>query len=120
MSQIAKVVIINGEEYILFEEAKPEPIEFRVYYDDKGKVSFYTCEKPEGNYLIIDRQTFVEARPDMKVIDGKLVRDLPGTIIQKLIPSIKGISCAEGDISIVVDETYENKQKWDILVYELQ
>jgi hypothetical protein len=49
------------EEYILTWEApKIEPPEFRLYYDEKGNVICYTCEKLEGNYVIIDAQTFAE------------------------------------------------------------
>lgn len=120
MSEIAKVVTINGVEYLVLEEVKTQPVEFRVYYDNDGKVLFYTCDKPEGNYIVIDRQTFNESRYDMRVVDGRLVKNTPGTIIQKLVPADKGIACASEDISIVVDEGYTNIQKWDLLVYELR
>ena len=60
-----------------------QDIEFRLYYDDDGKVLFYTCEKPEGKYITIDRLTFAQARPDLRVIDGKLSNINPKAIITK-------------------------------------
>ena len=63
---------MTDEDYVLvFEAPKIEPPEFRLYYDEEtGKVLFYTCEKPEGKYLVIDSVTFACARQDVRVIDG--------------------------------------------------
>lgn len=121
MTIIAKVVEVNGEETVVFEEVIEEAIEFRVYHDDSGKILFYTCEKPEGNYVIVDKTTFAEMRYDMKVVEGKLIRIIPGIMISKLKPSIKeGIDCAKEDVSIIVDENFVNKQKWKMTTYEVQ
>jgi hypothetical protein len=46
--------------------------EFRLYYDERGCVLFYTCEKPEGNYIVIDSNTYAQGRPDVRVVDGKI------------------------------------------------
>lgn len=45
--------------------------EYRLYYDDTGNVLFYTCEKPEGNFIVIDKQTYSEMRYDIKIVNGK-------------------------------------------------
>ena len=45
----------DNEHFIFFEAPKIVEPEFRLYYDDEGRVLFYTCEKPEGNYLEIGR-----------------------------------------------------------------
>jgi len=109
-------------EHILIWEAPPiiKP-EFRLYYDEKGHVLFYTCDKPEGNYIVIDAATFAEGRPDVRVIDGKILNIKSGSVISKLIPDTSGIRCAAEDISIVVDENYtDNTNTWNLKTYELR
>lgn len=102
---------------------QPEPLvktEFRLYYDEHGKVLFYTCEKPEGNYIIIDAATYAAGRPDVRIIDGKISTLVPNLVVSKLMPSIDGVSCTEEDISIVVDTAYKDKTiKWKLNTYEL-
>lgn len=121
MIERVKVIEINGIEYLMSEESNINPIEFRLYYDEFGKVLFYTCDKPEGNYIVVDQQTYAEMRYDWRVVDGKLTKLIPGIIISKLKPNkIEGKNCAIDDISVIVDEDYENKQKWKLTSYELQ
>lgn len=109
----------NNEHFILFEAPKVEPLEFRLYYDDEGKVLFYTCEKPEGKYLVIDSSTFAQARHDLRVIDGKLSSVNPRAIISKLIPDSTGEKCSLEDVSIVVDDTYSGSTtNWKLTVHE--
>jgi len=120
MIERVKVVEIDGVEYLVTEEVKTDPIEFRVYYDEKGTILFYTCEKPEGNYLIIDTQAFAEKRFDLKVIDGKLTRMIPGITIRKYKPDDEGISCASEDLSVVANTDNIKQQKWKMSSYELR
>lgn len=108
-------------EHIILWEAPPivKP-EFRLYYDDKGNVLFYTCDKPEGNYLVIDAPTFASGRPDIRVVDGKISTVVSSSVVSKIMPSADGVSCAEEDVSIVVDDKYTgNKIKWKTVTYEL-
>ena len=108
-------------EHILIWEAPPiiKP-EFRLYYDDKGKVLFYTCDKPEGKYIVIDADTFAQGRPDIRVVDGKITSIDSGAVVSKLVLNNEGITCASEDISIVVDETYDGEtNKWKLITYEL-
>jgi hypothetical protein len=104
---------------------EPEPLvkpEFRLYYDDKGQVVCYTCEKPEGNYIVIDAATYAAGRPDIRVIDGKISTVKPSAIVSKLTHSdSEGITCAYDDMSIVVSDDYKDKtQKWKLSIYELE
>ena len=111
------------EEKIFFYEApKIIPPEFRLYYDDKGNVITYTCEKLEGNYIVIDSLTFAQARPDVRVIDGKISTVQPALVITKLMPnSNNGMLCAEEDISVVVAPNHSGKiKKWNLNIYELR
>lgn len=109
-------------EHVLIWEPTPlEKPEFRLYYDDKGKVLFYSCEKPEGNFIVIDAATYAAGRPDLRVIDGKISTAVPSLVVSKLMPDEdKGVTCAEEDISIVVDKNYKGKTiKWKLNTYEL-
>jgi len=94
-------------------------VEFRLYYDDNGNCICYTCENLEGNYLVIDRQTFAEGRHDVKVIDGELIKPSNILNIVKLVISDEGTICAEEDISIIVDTEYIGPVlKWEEKLYE--
>jgi hypothetical protein len=113
----------NQEEFIvLWEAPKLEPPEFRLYYDEHGAVVCYTGDKSTtGNYIVIDVLTFAQARPDVRVINGKISTVSPNAVVHKLMPSNdEGIDCSLEDISIVVDDLYfDKKQKWKLTTYEL-
>ena len=94
----------DEEEYVIVWEA-PEIVkpEFRLYYDKRGNVLFYTCEKPEGDYIVIDALTFAEARPDIKVVDGRIVRGGASTLSSRLHRSVEGTLCEAEDVSIITE-----------------
>jgi hypothetical protein len=109
------------EHVILWEQPPLEKPEFRLYYDDKGKVVCYSCEKIEGTYIVIDAATYASGRPDVRVIDGKISTAVPSLVVSKLMPNSEGVSCAEEDISIIVDDNYKDKIiKWKLNTYELE
>lgn len=94
-------------------KVKPE---FRLYYDEKGNVITYTCESIEGNYIVIDALTFAEARPDIKVVDGELIRDRAGSVISRLYKNTEGVLCELEDVSII---TETNGQYWKLKTVSL-
>jgi len=106
------------EEYVIVWEA-PEIIapEFRLYYDERGYLICYTCEKLEGNYIVIDAITFAEGRPDVRVADGRLVRASTGAVISKLQSDNEGVLCETEDISVI---TETNGKYWKLKTYELR
>jgi hypothetical protein len=109
------------EHVILWEQPPLEKPEFRLYYDDKGKVVCYSCEKIDGTYIVIDAATYAAGRPDIRVIEGKISTAVPSLVVSKLMPNVEGVSCAEEDISIVVDSNYKDKIiKWKLNTYELE
>lgn len=111
----------DTDHIIIWEAPKIVPPEFRLYYDDSGKVLCYTCEKLEGNYIVIDALTYAQGRPDIRVIDGKISTVAPNAVVSKLMPSDQGQRCLTEDISIVVDDLYSGKTtKWKLVTYELQ
>jgi hypothetical protein len=107
------------EEFIIWEAPPIIKPEFRLYYDERGNVLFYTCEKPAGNYVIIDADTYAQGRPDLKVIDGKIAGAIVGSVVSKLVPNIDGTCCSSEDLSIVVDSSHNNITKWKLKIYEL-
>ena len=113
----------NQKDYIiLWEQPKLEPPEFRLYYDVTGSVICYTGDKSmTGNYIVIDALTFAQARPDVKIIDGKISKAVPKSVLCKLMPNDnEGTECHMEDVSIVVDSEYiGQKQKWKLNIYEL-
>lgn len=112
--------MIEEETVIIWEAPKIVPPEFRLYYDDKGHVVTYTCEKLEGNYIVIDALTFAQARPDVRVVNGKISTVQPAMVITKLTPSeTEGTSCAVEDLSVLVNDASES-QKWKLSIYELR
>jgi hypothetical protein len=108
----------NNEEYVIVWEAPViKAPEFRLYYDDKGHVICYTCDVLEGDYILIDSLTFAEARPDVRVAEGRLIRAGTGSVISRLYPGNNGIMCEQEDISIVTDK---GGQFWELKTYELR
>ena len=107
----------DEEEYVIVWEA-PEIVkpEFRLYYDKRGNVLFYTCEKPEGDYIVIDTQTYAESRPDIRVVDGMIVRDSASTLYSRLHRSTTGTLCEVEDVSII---TEADGQYWKLKTVSL-
>ena len=95
---------MSDEEYVIVWEAqevvKPE---LRLYYNERGNVLFYTCEKPDGDYVVIDALTYAEARPDVRVIDGRIIRNSTYTMCSRLQLSTDGTLCEAEDISIITE-----------------
>ena len=95
---------MSDEEYVVVWEA-PDVVkpEFRLYYDTRGSVLFYTCEKPDGDYIVIDALTFAEARPDIKVVDGRIARCGASTLSTRLHLSTGGTLCEAEDVSVIAE-----------------
>lgn len=111
------------EDFVIIWEAPPivKP-EFRLYYDEKGKVLFYTSEKPEGNYIVVDALTYAEGRPDLRVVDGRISTVNQGSVVSKLVPDkSEGVECSIEDVSIIVPKKCKVKKiKWKLQTYELR
>jgi hypothetical protein len=111
------------EDFVIIWEAPPivKP-EFRLYYDEKGKILFYTSEKPEGNYIVIDALTYAEGRPDLRVVDGRISTVNQGSVVSKLVQDkSEGVECSIEDVSIIVPKKCKVKKiKWKLQTYELR
>lgn len=110
----------NKDYVLLFEAPKIDPPQFRLYYDENtGNVLFYTCEKLEGKYIIVDSVTFACARYDVKVVNGKLVSTNPAHSTGKLVHDTSGTLCSKEDISIIAKNIGPDTQYWKLKIYEL-
>lgn len=89
-----------------------QPVEFRLYYDNDGSVLFYTCEKPTGQYIVVDSSVYAECRTDIKIVDGKILRN-PDLVFSQLVHAIDGIVCASQDVSIIVTDDYLDTIVWN-------
>lgn len=105
---------------ILWEAPVIEQPEFRLYYEkDSGKVLFYTCDKPEGDFVIIDKITYAAARHDIRVVNGKISKVQSNLIVTKLVPNKnEGQLCEAEDISIITTDE-KNGIRWKLKTYEL-
>ena len=109
----------TNEEFFYVEIQEPPPPEFRLYYDEQGNVVCYTCEKLEGTYIVIDSETYVACRPNLKIVDGKITRQSTN-VISRLHISDTGTRTTKEDINIVVDDDYKGEtNNWKMKIYEL-
>jgi hypothetical protein len=106
-------------ETFIWEPAALVKPEFRLYYDDTGSIICYTCDKLDGNYIVIDAQTYAEGRHDVKVLNGKIVQNYSNAIIARLTKDVEGTLCSLEDMSIIVDNSEVETQYWKLKVYEL-
>ena len=112
------------EEYIILWEPQPvEKPEFRLYYDDHGRVICYSCGPREegGNFVVISSLMYAEGRPDLIIIDGEVTKPSYKQVVSKLMPVDDGtFLCTAFDMSIIVDETFDGDTiSWKMKVYEL-
>lgn len=108
------------DEMFIWEPAAIIKPEFRLYYDSTGSIICYTCEKLEGDYIVIDAQTYAESRYDAKVLNGKIVNNFSNAVISRLTKDVEGTLCSKEDISIIVDSDEVDNQYWKLKVYELR
>ena len=102
---------------VIWESQKIDKPEFRLYYDDRGNVITYTCDKLEGDYIVIDALTYAAARPDVRVIDGKVVKNNAGSVVSKLHKDTAGILCESEDISIIANT---DGQYWKLVTINIE
>lgn len=93
----------------------------RLYYDDNGNVLYYTCDKPEGNFIVIDKDIYAECRFDIKIIDGKIVKLHDSIVVEKMTIDPEGTLCSSDDINIIVDSSYSGRTiKWKLKQHEFK
>lgn len=107
---------------ILILLSKPQPkiheVEFRLYYDENGKVVTYTSEKLPGSYIVISKEQYNEARNDVIVKDGKIIYTHKTTHVMKYTKNLsRGIKTSKYDINIITDK---DCIFWEHIAYEIK
>jgi len=94
----------------------PQPIFYRLYYDDQGYLLSYSMEDIPGNYIEIDHSTYAAMSPRVRVIDGKL-HHVKTNSVTKLVPSDAGQACDPRDVAVISES--KHAQHWKIKdIYE--
>ena len=92
---------------------KRRKIENRLYYNKLGQPIAYTNDELEGDYIIVDQQTFAECRKDVIIKDGKVHKLSSASPIYKMVPADEGTECNAEDITII-----GKGQHWKLKKYE--
>jgi len=79
--------------------APTEP-EYRLYYDGDGFLLFFSMEDLPGNYLRVDRETYLNGK-HLRVVNGEL-KVYRQTFGKKLVPGSQGQACDPRDVAVVV------------------
>jgi hypothetical protein len=96
-----------------------QPIEekkvfYRLYYNEQGFPLYFSQEDLPGNYIEIDRETFVNPPKFIRVMDGKLIIYTNEYSVTKLRPNKYGTPCHPQDVSIVVEKHLPHTN-WNIV-----
>jgi hypothetical protein len=94
----------------------PQPIFYRLYYDNAGLPVCYSMEDLAGNYIEIDQTTYVRSSKWVRVRDGRLYDYRPWLHARKLIPGTSGTACYRQDIMIV--DHSNTSQTWRMHTYD--
>jgi hypothetical protein len=86
-------------------QAAPEPVQpfYRLYYDDQGRLLFYSMEDLPGTYIEIDQETFARNATNVRVRNGKLV-EVTWQTTAKLVPGNSGSPCHPDNVAVIVAE----------------
>ena len=92
-----------------------KPVFFRLYYDDAGYPICYSMEDLPGNYLEITAEQYAESNHQVRVQNGRIIKQQHART-SKLVPSLIGTACCSEDVTIVTDA--EHNQKWKLKNYD--
>lgn len=104
--------MINNEEEFLaayrnIQWPTPTEPEYRIYYDPKdGKILHITNDKLEGDFIVVDKETFHQSPIHHRVKNGKLVP--PEPTYGKLVPGEQGTSTDPTNVTLID----ESGTKW--------
>lgn len=94
-------------------------IEYRLYYDSNGRVITYTCERLAGDYIVITREQYAEARSDVTVVNGAIKPNRNNSVTFKLEKNIsRGIKTSKYDISVLVTDEDTEFNYWEQISYD--
>ena len=83
---------------------EPAPVFYRLYYDAQGLPVCYTMEDLPGQYIEVDRDTYVQGSLNVRIINGQFKQLQQSMIVDKLQPSNTGTPCDPRDVCVVVSQ----------------
>lgn len=101
-----------------FEWPEPQPVTYRLYHNTDGTARFYTMEDLPGEYILVDRETYVADCRNVRVVQGKLIFVPPTRTVKLLQPSADaGTACHPQDVAVVVADV-QTHTKWSMVQHE--
>ena len=101
-----------------FEWPEPRPVTYRLYHNTDGTARFYTMEDLPGEYILVDRETYVADCRNVRVVQGKLIFVAPTRTVKLLQPSADaGTACHPQDVAVVVADV-QTHTKWSMVQHE--
>lgn len=94
-----------------FEMPPAVDIEYRLYYNDAGRVlTMSSSDYPSGdNYILISRDVYDRADYSLRVVNGEIVDTIdPNKHYCDIVPGER-FRVVKGHASIIVDETYQGE-----------
>ena len=101
-----------------FEWPEPRPVTYRLYHNADGTPKFYSMEDLPGEYILVDRETYVADCRHVRVAQGKLIFVAPIITVKLLRPDTDvGTACHPQDVAVVVAD-YQSHTKWSMVQHE--
>ena len=100
----------------------PVDLEYRAYYDEAGKIITYTTENKQGNYVVVTKDQYEQARHDAIVVSNTLIFTHIKNNVVKLIRDRNNITdyrASKYDASVVADEDDLEIHYYAQRVYEI-
>ena len=110
--------MMTPEEFwgILHAMPEPNPVFWRLYYNDTGLPVCYSMEDLPGNYIDIDAETFALAPANVRVVNNQL-KYITVRTSNKLVPGPTGTQCHPQSVAVVVEQ---NGIPWSKQTYGLE
>ena len=98
---------------------EPQPIFYRLYYNDDGTLICYSMEDLPGNYIDIDQETYSRSPGNIKVVAGKLIEIILANTVTQMQPNLdNGLPCDPRDICVVVS-VVDPHIKWGVQINDI-
>lgn len=95
-------------------QAPANASEFRLYHNSQGEVLCYSMEDLPGDYIVIDRLTFDQARFDVLVKNGKIVKINNPTSWKMAPADAESYACHAQDVTVIVDTDHKERKYWKV------
>ena len=108
---------MNAEEFwaILHAMPEPQPVSWRLYYNESGEPITYSMELLPGTYIEVDAETYARAPMHVRVQAGRLIE--LKSAVRKLAPADSGTPCHPNNVAIVMLDTQPH-QPWIMKTHE--